>query len=240
MFRLLFHRIPVIPPLLPFMMVFSAVIMLSVASLMAEEEEWRFVYESEGINVHKRIKEGSRFLEFKVAGDLRGEISEYVCVLLDTDNMPDWAPQCFEARNVERVNERETIIYVACNGVWPVADRDYFAKRTITSDRKASTVSVDIDLAENPGAPDIKGRVRIPHLQCRWILKRIDPVNTHVELRVCVDPGGWLPAWLVNWGYRWVPYRYLKDLESKAVKLSRCTTQLVSTLTPHTLDVLSD
>ncbi len=30
--------------------------------LVAEEEEWRFVYELEGINVHKRIKEGSRFL----------------------------------------------------------------------------------------------------------------------------------------------------------------------------------
>ena len=233
MIQRFFHRKRMLPPFLSSITALSAVIMFAFTTLKAEEEEWRFVYESHGITVHKRIKEDTVSLEFKSTGILRGKISDYLSVILDTEIMPDWAPQCFEARNVERVSERETIIYVACNGVWPVADRDYVAKRTIISDQETSTVNVDIDLTENPGAPDIKGRVHIPHLQCHWILKRIDPVNTYVELHVCVDPGGWLPAWLVNWGYRWVPYRYLKDLESRVVKLSCCTTQLVSTLT-HT------
>lgn len=230
--RRYFQKKLVLPPFLPFITALSAVIMLAITPLKAGEEEWHFVYEADDITVHKRIKKDTIFLEFKSTGILRGEISNYLSVILDTENMPDWAPQCIEAQNIESINDRETIIYVACNGVWPVADRDYIAKRTITSDLEESTVRVNIVLIENPNAPDIESRVHIPYLQCCWILKRIDPSHTHVELHACVDPGGRLPAWLVNWGYRWVAYRYLKDLESKIVERSHTATELVLALTP--------
>ncbi len=221
----------VLPPFLSFVTALSAVIIFALTPLKAGEEEWRFVYKADGITVHKRIKEDTIFLEFKSTGVLRGEISDYLSVILDTEIMPDWAPQCLEAQNVESINDRETIIYVACNGVWPVADRDYVAKRTITSNPEKSTIQVNINLIENPDAPDFKSRVHIPYLQCCWILKRITPSHTHVELRACVDPGGWLPAWLVNWGYRWIPYKYLKELESKIVERLHTVTELVSAST---------
>ena len=232
--RRFFQKKLVLPPFLSFIAAFSVVIIFTLTPLKAEDEEWRFVYEADGITVHKRIKEDTNFFEFKSTGVLRGEISDYLSVILDTEIMPDWAPQCLEAQNVESINDRETIIYVACNGVWPVADRDYVAKRTIISNSNSekSTIRVNINLIENPGAPDIKSRVHIPYLQCCWILKRINPSHTHVELRACVDPGGWLPAWLVNWGHRWIPYRYLKDLESKIVERSHTATELVLTLPP--------
>jgi hypothetical protein len=225
-----FQKKRMLPPFLLFITALSAVIMLAITPLKAGGEEWHFVFEADDITVHKRIKEDAIFLEFKSTGILRGEISDYLSVILDTEIMPDWAPQCIEAQNVERINDRETIIYVACNGVWPVADRDYIAKRTLISGPGESAVRVNINLIENSDAPDIKSRVHIPYLQCCWMLKRISPSHTHVELRACVDPGGWLPAWLVNWGYRWVPYRYLKDLESMIVERSHTATELVSAL----------
>ena len=215
-----------------FITALSAVIIFAITPLNAGEKEWRFVYKADGITVHKRIKEDTIFFEFKSTGVLRGEISDYLSVILDTEIMPDWAPQCIEAQNIESINDQETIVYVACNGVWPVADRDYVAKRTISSGSEKSAVRINIDLIENPDAPDIKGRVHIPYLQCCWILKSINPSHTHVELRACVDPGGWLPAWLVNWGYRWIPYRYLKELESKIVECSHTATDLVLALPP--------
>jgi len=230
--RRFFQKKRVLPLFLSFITALSAIIIFALTPLKAGEEEWRFVYEADGITVHKRIKEDTIFIEFKSTGVLRGEISDYLSVILNTEIMPDWAPQCLEAQNVKNINDMEAIIYVACNGVWPVADRDYVAKRTITFDPEDSTIRVNVDLIENHDAPDIKNRVHIPYLQCCWILKRINPSLTHVELRACVDPGGWLPAWLVNWGYRWIPYRYLKNLESKVTECTHSTTELVSTLTP--------
>ena len=227
-----FQKKRVLPPFLSFIVALSVVIIFTFTPLKAEEEEWCFVYEADGITVHKRINEDTIFIEFKSTGVLRGEISDYLAVILDTEIMPDWAPQCIEAQNIESINDQETIVYVACNGVWPVADRDYVAKRTISSGSEKSAVRINIDLIENPDAPDIKGRVHIPYLQCCWILKRINPSHTHVELRACVDPGGWLPAWLLNWGYRRIPYRYLKELESKIVERSHTATDLVLALPP--------
>ena len=227
-----FQKKRVLPPFLSFIVALSVVIIFTFTPLKAEEEEWCFVYEADGITVHKRINEDTIFIEFKSTGVLRGEISDYLSVILDTEIMPDWAPQCIEAQNIESINDQETIVYVACNGVWPVADRDYVAKRTISSGSEKSAVRINIDLIENPDAPDIKGRVHIPYLQCCWILKRINPSHTHVELRACVDPGGWLPAWLLNWGYRRIPYRYLKELESKIVERSHTATDLVLALPP--------
>ncbi len=224
----------VLPSFLSFIAALSAVIIFTYTPLKAGEEEWRFAYEADGITVHKRINEDTIFLEFKSTGVLRGEISDYLSVILDTEIMPDWAPQCIEAQTIESVSDLETIIYVACNGVWPVADRDYIAKRTMSSGSEKSTVRINIDLIENPDAPDIKGRVHIPYLQCCWILKRINPSHTHVELRACVDPGGWLPAWLVNWGYRKIPYQFLKNLEFQVAKrLSHTPTLANDSTIPH-------
>ena len=141
-----FQRKRVLPPLLPFITALSAVIMCAFTPLKAGEEEWRFVFEEDDITVHNCIKEDTIFLEFKSTGILRGEISDYLLDIHDTEIMPDWAPQCLETQNVESINDRKTIIYVACNGVWLVADRDYIAKRTITSDPNKSTVSVNINL----------------------------------------------------------------------------------------------
>ncbi|MBS1257558.1 MAG: hypothetical protein MAG551_00602 [Candidatus Scalindua arabica] len=126
-----FRKLRLPPPFLSFIAVFTINIIYAIAPLTAEEEEWRFVYEADGITVHKRVKEGTNLFEFKSTGALRGEISDYLSVIKDTEIMPDWAPQCIEAQNIANINDHEDIVYVACNGVWPVADRDYVARRTI-------------------------------------------------------------------------------------------------------------
>ena len=122
MIRSFFHGRRVIPPFLPFITVFAAIIPLAYIPLMAEEEEWLFVYELEGINVHKRIKEGSRFLEFKTNGDLRGEISEYVSVVLDTEIMPDWHPNVSrrETLNVSMIGKPLSTSPVTAFGRWQI------------------------------------------------------------------------------------------------------------------------
>ncbi len=107
--RRFFQKKRVLPPFLSFIMALSAVIIFAFTPLKAGEEEWRFVYEADGITVHKRIKEDTIFIEFKSTGVLLGEISDYLSVILDTEIMPDWAPQCLEARNVESINGNHNI-----------------------------------------------------------------------------------------------------------------------------------
>jgi hypothetical protein len=57
--------------------------------LVAEEEKWHLAYKTDGIDVYRRVAAGSKFIEFKAIGDLRGTMSEYVSVILDTDEHSD-------------------------------------------------------------------------------------------------------------------------------------------------------
>ena len=203
--------------------------------LAAEEEKWHLTYEADGINIYRRVTDGSKYLEFKAVGYLRGAMSEYVSAILDIDEHPDWAPRCLEARNIDKINNRELILYAVFAGVWPTADRDYAARLTIVSEPKMPTVRVDVERVELPDTPPVAAdRVHIPHLKSCWIFEQISQNFTRVELRAHVDPGGWIPAWLVNWGYHKIPYQFLKNLESQVVKRLNHTSTLTNVSTiPH-------
>ncbi len=197
--------------------------------LAAEEEKWHLVYEADGINIHRRVMEESRFLEFKAAGNLQGTIAEYLSVILDVDRHPNWAPRCLEARNIDKINDQELIIYAAFEGIWPTADRDYVARMSITSEPDIQTVRVDLERVDLPDVlPVSQDRVHIPHLKSCWIFEQISQDLTRVELRAHVDPGGWVPAWLVNLGYRKIPYQFLINLESQVAKRLNHTPSLAN------------
>ncbi len=185
--------------------------------LAAEEAEWHLVYESDGITVCRRAAEGSKYLEFKASGNLRGAMSEYVSAVLDTDEHPDWAPRCLETQKIEKISDQEFIIYAVYAGVWPTADRDYAARMSTVSGPE--TTRIDVERVELPdAAPVVNDRVHIPHLKSSWVFEQISRDYTRVELCAHVDPGGWIPAWLVNWGYRTIPYQFLVNLESQVSK----------------------
>jgi hypothetical protein len=201
-----------------------AVTVSSYNPLAAEEEKWHLAYETDGIDVYKRIAGGSKFL--------RGTMSEYVSVILDTDEHPDWAPRCLETRNIEKINDKELIIYAVYAGVWPTADRDYAARMSIASESNTPTVRVDIERVELSGTlPVATDRVHIPPLKSCWVFEQINQDFTRVELCAHVDPGGWIPAYLVNWGYRKIPYQFLKNLESQVAKRLNHTSTIAAVST---------
>jgi hypothetical protein len=162
--------------------------------LVAEEEKWHLTYEADGISIYKRIAEGSKFLEFKAVGDLRGTMSEYVSAILDIDELSDWAPRCLEVRNIDKINDRELILYAVFAGVWPTADRDYTARMSIASESNVSTVRIDVERVEPPStSPVATDKVHIPYLKSCWIFEQISQDFTRVEL--CARVVGYLPGW---------------------------------------------
>jgi hypothetical protein len=203
--------------------------------LVAEEEKWQSIYASDGIHICRRAAEGSTFLEFKATGDLKGAMSEYVSAILDADEYPDWAPRCLEARHVEKINDQEYVIYAVFEGVWPTADRDYSARMSITAEPGIPTARVDIERVEPLDTlPVATDRVHIPHMKSCWIFEQISQDYTRVELRAHVDPGGWIPSWLVNWGYRTIPYQFLVNLEAQVDKRLGHTPPLANvSVIPH-------
>jgi hypothetical protein len=80
---------------------------------------------------------------------------------------------------------------------WPAANRDFVAHLTVTGDPVTKVITVDGPAV--PGfAPIKKGIVRIDHSSGKWGIIPTGPDQVKVEYTIHVDPGGSLPAWIVN------------------------------------------
>jgi hypothetical protein len=69
----------------------------------------------------------------------------------------------------------------------------------LTVSRDSGTKVVTVDAPVEPGiVPVKKDIVRIDHSSGKWLITPYSPGQVKVEYTIHVDPGGSLPAWLVN------------------------------------------
>ena len=69
-------------------------------------------------------------------------------------------------------------------------------------------------LANRPNAYPDQGLVRVNRLQGRYLLTPKGPNQTEIVWEQHTEPGGYLPAWLVNQLLRNIPLQSLKNLRA--------------------------
>ena len=74
--------------------------------------------------------------------------------------------------------------------------------------------------------PPVDGVVRTRKVTGGWTLQGLADGTTEVTYEVNADPGGWLPAWIVNFGTKKLPLTTLTNMrqqvkETKAYQTSR-------------------
>jgi hypothetical protein len=89
----------------------------------------------------------------------------------------------------------------------------------LTVSQDPSTKVVTIDGPAVPGfVPPKKGVVRIDHSAGKWVITPIGPKQVHIEYSIHVDPGGDLPAWLINIFGTDAPMKIFKKLKTQVQK----------------------
>ncbi|MBZ4171030.1 hypothetical protein JYG45_24340, partial [Escherichia fergusonii] len=81
----------------------------------------------------------------------------------------------------------------------------------ISQDVQSKAVTI---LAQNKPTylPEKKNIVRIQQSSGKWLISPLNNGLTRIEYVLQVDPGGWLPAWLVNLFAARGPYESFKNL----------------------------
>jgi hypothetical protein len=84
---------------------------------------------------------------------------------------------------------------------WPTSDREFLTRVALTFDAAAHTAVIRSAPVELPGLPPRKGDIR-GSLRATYTLMPERAQDGHEQTRLTVeihsDPGGWIPAWLVN------------------------------------------
>ena len=173
-----------------------SLLFLKLNPLLAQDA-WNFSTEKDGIRVYTRLDPGSKIKSLKVECDYDATLTQLVAVLLDVKSCKDWVYGTKSCSLLKQVSPLDLYYYSEVNIPWPVQNRDFVAHIVITQD--AATKIVTMDAPAVPGfIPLKKGIVRIEHSSGKWIISPLTRNKIRIEYILKVDPGGALPAWLVN------------------------------------------
>jgi len=181
------------------------------------QNNWKLSTEQEGIKIYTSIVPDSKIKAIKVECDLNATPSQLVALVMDVNTAPDWVYHVKSAKLVKQISPAELYYYSEVNLPWPAANRDFVAHLTVSQNPDTKVVTID-----GPAIPGLvpikKGIVRIDNSIGKWVITPLGPDQINVEYSIHVDPGGTLPAWLVNIFATDAPLQIFRSLKKQLQK----------------------
>ncbi len=186
---------------------------------LAEMPKWEQIHQDEGITVWQRAVKGSSLVEFRGRGTISASLIDVAAVIRGADRQKEWMKDCVGSAIYKmQPNGRSITYHRVGSPAFFISDRDVVLKAETEVFAKEQKFIVRFQETEYAGQPPLDGVVRMPKLTGHWTLQAKGKDKTFVEYQVRADPGGSLPAWLVNLTSKKLPYYTLVSLR-KQVKM---------------------
>ena len=174
---------------------------------------WEEISKKEGVTVWQKKVPGSPFVAFRGELMINASIRKVLAVLNDQERKTKWMHLCTANYVLEHIKTGHLILYNRTGSSYPfVADRDVVAEVILVVDKENATINISAKNVSHPRQGLVDGVVRLQNLDLHWSLKFINKTKTLVRYEVLTDPGGWVPAWIVNIVSEGIPYWTLKGL----------------------------
>lgn len=178
----------------------------------ANSKGWLQFHEENGIKLFRAHKEESGLIPFRAYGIFEGKIEDYLKVLLNHKEKPNWAPKLKEVKVHRRISSNQFIFSEYYKTPWPATDREFLLKGHVQFVAPGHIRLV----AENAQETELK---RKDHILCNVLLlnldlKKISSNKTAITFEFYGDMMGWMPIWLINIIQKKWPMRFLQGLSS--------------------------
>ncbi|MCH2086229.1 MAG: START domain-containing protein [Pseudoalteromonas sp.] len=164
-------------------------------SAVANPIEWQTYKQQDDIKVSYK-KHETGIIEINASVLVKNaKASDFMALLSDTDNAPNWLENVKSVTLMERLSPSETLVYTHFNSPWPVLDRDLVSYSCYHALGEHKT---ELKIISQPYAKaEVSGVVRIKELRTYWRLEE-QQSNLLVSHQAYADPGGSIPHWLSN------------------------------------------
>ncbi|HEX5668442.1 MAG TPA: START domain-containing protein [Chitinophagaceae bacterium] len=195
-------------------LIFTALMLVHIA---AAQKTWKLISEKDGIYVYTQNLEDSKFKAVRAVCTVDCGVAKLAYVLMDVSNTRDWVYATKVCTLLKKMSPTDIYYYPEVELPWPVSNRDFIIRITLTQDQKTKVARI---VAENHPqyVPEKKNVIRIPKSAGNWILTPLGDGRTKVEYVIHVDPGGSVPAWLVNMLADVGPYSSFTKLKKEVLK----------------------
>jgi len=181
------------------------------------QTDWKLNTESDGIKVYTSIFPGSKIKAVKVECEFKASPSQFVAVLMDIKGSPEWLYHTKFCTVVKQVSPSELYYYSEVSLPWPAQNRDFVSHLSVSQNPETKLITIDGPAV--PGFVPLKdGIVRVDHSGSQWLVTPLSNGWVSVKYTLHVDPGGALPAWLVNMFAAEGPVQIFKKLKLQLQK----------------------
>ncbi len=161
------------------------------------QAQWTLKTDEDGIQLYTKTVPASPYKALKTVCTLQTSLSSVAAVLLDAAHSKEWVYGTSSSRLLKQESPSVVFFYAEMGMPWPVTNRDFIVKISLTQDPVSKSITV---LAENQPdyLPEKKKLIRIRNSSGKWLIDPLPNGRVRVEYQLYVDPGGNVPAALVN------------------------------------------
>lgn len=161
------------------------------------QADWKRVAARDGIKVYAKTIPDSKIRAMRAECTLDAGMEEVIGLLLDVNAAERWVCHTKSCKLIRRVSDTELFYHTEVSLPWPLDNRDFVTHLRVIKHEKNDMVTIDA-----PAVPGIlpvrEGIVRISSSINRWLVRPLPNGKVWVEYMLQVDPGGHIPAHVVN------------------------------------------
>ena len=170
----------------------------SLPSPTDTDPPWKLLRDQNGVLVYSHPMPGSDFAIYKTDTILDASLDSVIAMALDLEHAQEWMPRALSVEVIDYPTNDSITYYTAMDAPWPIMDRDAVTTVKITRDpgKNVTTFTYKAEIDYIPKRP---GFIRIPWTIGTWTLIPLQDGRVRSIRQGITDPGGWLPAWIVDW-----------------------------------------
>ncbi len=193
---------------------FSFLFLFGMSSTSAQPQ-WKLKTDQDGVQVYMQTGGSSAFKPVKTVTVVTASLTRVAAVLLDVMRTPEWVYGTKSCSILKQESPNAVYYYAEIAMPWPVKNRDFIIKITMSQQEQTRVITV---LAENKPdyLPAKSNLVRIQHSAGKWTITPLPDGKVKIEYVLEVDPGGMLPASIVNMFSYDGPFKSFKRLQERA------------------------
>lgn len=161
----------------------------------AQEEVCKLKKDKDDIKIYACHTDTSRFKSIRADVIIRDvSIGELKAHLMDAENYVTWQYKMEDSRLLQRISDSELIMRTVVDAPWPVNNREVITRLKVSVNKAGTELAVEGKVGRH------------------WRVNAINGNDLKVEYFLTVDPGGSIPAWLVNLAVAEGPYESFRNL----------------------------
>ena len=175
--------------------------------------EWKLAKDKNNIKVYTRERAGADVKEFKAITFTTAKMEQMESHMTNVEEYPAWKANVTTSKILKQVSPTEMYIYYTSDLPWPVSDRDVISQ-CVRTETEEGVVTYTF-YCKPDYIPRNEDYIRIPSSLGSWQFIPESEGRIKVIYQFFGDPGGSLPAWVINLYIVDGPYETLVNLKER-------------------------